>query len=53
MVEDPLELGDGLGGLLRRKVGLAANVDGIQRAKISVKAETARARSKREAVCSD
>ena len=53
MIENPLELGGRFGGLTRRKVGLTANVDGIEDAEVKVEAEPPMARSKREALCSD
>ena len=31
MIENPLKLADGFGGLTCREVRLAANVDGVQR----------------------
>ena len=41
MVEDPLELGGGLRGLMRCKVRLAANVDGVQGTEASDEARAA------------
>jgi hypothetical protein len=41
MIENPLELGGGLYGLMRRKVGLAANVRGIERAEEPSEADAA------------
>ena len=42
MIENPLELGGGLRGLTRRKVRLAANVDGVQAAEASDEADAAK-----------
>ena len=41
MIENPLELGGGLGGLMRREVRQAANVDGIEPAEASDEADAA------------
>ena len=45
MVEDPLELAGGFGGLTGREVGQSANVDGVQAAEASDEADATRARS--------
>ena len=39
MIENPLELGGGFGGLTRREVRQSANVDGIQAAEASDEAD--------------
>ena len=41
MIENPLELGGGFGGLTGREVRQAANVDGIQAAEASDEADAA------------
>jgi hypothetical protein len=41
MIENPLELTGGLGGLTRSQVRLAPNVDGIESAKKTVEADAA------------
>ena len=41
MIENPLELGGGLCGPIRRQVGFAANVDGIESAEIPTEANAA------------
>ena len=46
MIENPLELGGGLCGLMRRQVRLAANVDGIEAAEASDEADAAQARDR-------
>jgi DNA-binding transcriptional regulator YhcF (GntR family) len=42
MIENPLEFDGGLGGLMRRKVGEAANVDGVEAAKPSGEADASK-----------
>jgi hypothetical protein len=39
VIENPLELDGGSGGLMRREVRLAANVDGVQPAEASDEAD--------------
>ena len=46
MIENPLELGGGLGGLTCRKVRQSANVDGIQAAETSDEADAPQARDR-------
>ena len=45
MIENPLELGSGFGGLTGGEVRQSANIDGIQAAETSDEADTPKARS--------